>query len=165
MTDNFITVGRIINYWGSSGAVSIELMSDNPTRFSPGSIVFINNAKYTVLNKRSIQSKTVIEFEELGSISAAEALKGALIQIPESELPSLDDSSFYHFELIGLKVISAGDAYIGEVLKVLETGANDVYVVKTDSGELLIPAVKDIIKEINPSKGFIKIEPIEGLLD
>ncbi|NLC29682.1 MAG: 16S rRNA processing protein RimM, partial [Chloroflexi bacterium] len=81
------------------------------------------------------------------------------------DLPKLPKGQFYHHQLIGLKVWQ-GDEYLGLLTEIMETGANDVYVIKDDEGEeLLIPAIPDVIKTIDLELGNMQVELLEGLRD
>jgi 16S rRNA processing protein RimM len=90
---------------------------------------------------------------------AADALRGYSVQIPRAEAWPLPPGTFYTFQILNLPVITTGDAPVGTVTDVIATGSNDVYVVRTpDGGELLVPAIKDIVTEINPAAGYVRVE-------
>ena len=90
---------------------------------------------------------------------AADLLRGYSVQIPRADAWPLPPGTFYTFQLLKLPVITTADAPVGTVTDVITTGSNDVYVVRTpDGGELLVPAIKDIVTEINPAAGYIRIE-------
>jgi 16S rRNA processing protein RimM len=95
---------------------------------------------------------------------AAAELRGRLLAIAESELEPLPEGQYYRFQLIGLTVISTGGEELGRVTEVLSTGANDVYVVSGDRGELLLPATDEVVREIDLQSGRMLIEALPGLL-
>jgi 16S rRNA processing protein RimM len=94
---------------------------------------------------------------------AAEAIRGWLVQVPESEAWKLPRGRYYWHQIVGLRVVSTEGEEIGTVAEILETGANDVYVVKGEGGERLIPAVKQIVKKIAPDQGQIVVALIPGM--
>lgn len=92
-------------------------------------------------------------------------LRNALVEIPEEALPPLQKDEFYHRQIIGLMVITSEGKEIGRVAEIMETGSNDVYVVRGQGKEYLIPAIKDVILSVDLRSGAIIITPMEGLLD
>jgi len=101
----------------------------------------------------------------IDSVEAAETLRGAEIGLPRGEAPPLPQGHYFVDQLLGLRVVTSGGREVGRVADVLATGANDVYVVRGDGGEVLIPAIRDVVLEINPDDGTIRIEPLPGLLE
>jgi len=92
---------------------------------------------------------------------------GQPIEIHRSQLQPLPQGQYYHFQLIGLEVETTGGEPLGNITEILTTESgdvNDIYVVNGNRGEILIPAIEDVVKSIDPDKGRIVIEPIEGLL-
>ncbi len=94
---------------------------------------------------------------------AAEALRGWLVQVPEHEAWKLPKGQYYWHQIIGLDVVTKDGRRLGSVADILETGANDVYIVKRDGGELLLPAIKDVIKKISPETGEMIVELLPGM--
>lgn len=96
----------------------------------------------------------------------AERLRGGYIKVPKAEAPALPDGRYYVFDIIGLEVFTTDGRSLGRVANVLQTGANDVYVVKPAGGgkDVLIPAVKPVVKRIDLDSRRMVIEPLEGLI-
>ena len=90
--------------------------------------------------------------------TAAEKLKGLLVAVPRSSLPQQDDDEYYWSDLIGLAVVNEAGVALGTVANLLETGANDVLVVKGDSGEILIPFVASTIKQVDVQNKIIRVD-------
>jgi 16S rRNA processing protein RimM len=89
---------------------------------------------------------------------AADLLRGYSVQIPRAEAWPLPPGTFYTFQILNLPVLTVAGAPVGTVQDVITTGSNDVYVLRTpDGGELLVPAIKEIVTEINPAAGYIRI--------
>ena len=91
--------------------------------------------------------------------------RGAILSADKSLLPALHEKEYFYEQIIGLTVSTTDGNVIGRVSDIFETGSNDVYVVKGSDKEYLIPAIHDVIKEINPEEGRIIIRLLEGLLD
>jgi 16S rRNA processing protein RimM len=90
---------------------------------------------------------------------AATAFRGYLVQVPRSAAWPLPAGTYYTFQLLDLPVVTPTGAPVGTVTDILTTGNNDVYVLKTPEGkELLVPAIKEIVEEINPAEGYIRIK-------
>ena len=92
-------------------------------------------------------------------------LRNAVIEMGEKDLPALPENEYYHRQIIGLAVITSEGNEIGRVTEIMETGSNDVYIVKGQGKEYLIPAIKDIVTHIDLASGTITITPLHGLLN
>lgn len=90
--------------------------------------------------------------------NAAERLKGQLIAVPRSELPEHDEDEYYWADLIGMSVVNEAGERLGSVDKLLETGANDVLVVRGDKGEILIPFVDAVVKQVDETSRTIRVD-------
>jgi 16S rRNA processing protein RimM len=103
--------------------------------------------------------QALIKLAGVNDPETADTLRGYLLQVPASEAWPLPPDTFYAFQLYDLPVLTPDDVKVGVVEDLLATGSNDVYVVRTVAGkELLVPAVKDIVLEINPAGGYIRIK-------
>ena len=94
----------------------------------------------------------------------AEELRGRYLRVPGSALAALDEGEYYLFQLMGLAVVTEEGRDLGPVKDILETGANDVYIVDTPTGELLLPAIPDVIKDVDLSAGRITVHLLPGLV-
>lgn len=107
----------------------------------------------------------IISFDGISRREDAALLRNALIEIDKRSLPQLTENEFYHHQIIGLLVVTQEGREVGRITGIMETGSNDVYVVKGRGREYLIPAIRDVISKIDPGSGTIVIRPMEGLLD
>jgi 16S rRNA processing protein RimM len=105
-----------------------------------------------------------LKLRGIETITAAETLRGVDVVIPRSEAPPLAEGEFFVADVVGLRAVTTTGRALGTVAEVLSTGANDVYVVRGDAGELLIPAIRDVVTSIDPAAGLLQVEPIPGLL-
>jgi 16S rRNA processing protein RimM len=99
------------------------------------------------------------------SRNAAEQMRGMLVQIPTETAVPLEGDEYYEFQIIGLTVETDNGLTLGKIVQVLETGANDVYVVRGPSGEVLLPAVDDVVREVDTAARRMVVHLIPGLLD
>ena len=160
----FITIGKILAPWGTKGKLKVEVATDFPQRFAPSSKVHINRQPMTIDRAEWRKGKAIIKLNTIHSIEDAEKLQGQLVEIHHSQLYPLPEGQYYHFQLIGLEVWTTQGELLGNITEILTTPSNDSYVVSGAKGEILIPAIEDVIKSIDLDKGYIVIEPIEGLL-
>ena len=161
-------VGKILKPQGIKGEVKIEVITSFPEHFNDLNGLYIKRDDFEPLeieDRRFSKNFVFLKFKEIQSRDDAEALRGTYLYIPEKELYSLDEDEFYYHQLIGLKVFSEENDYIGEILEIENYPENDVLVVRDINKEKhLIPLVKDIIREIDVESQKVKIRLIEGLL-
>ena len=163
--DEAIVVGRVVAPWGAKGEVKVEVMTDFPNRFSPGEEVHINGCPMSIEKSRWHKGRAILKLSTVDSAEAAEKLRGRWLEIPAAKLRSLPQDQYYQFQLMGLEVWTTKGQHLGRIADILPTGSNDVYLVQGEFGELLIPAIEDVVKSIELEKGRIVIELIAGLLE
>ncbi|MFC1864529.1 ribosome maturation factor RimM [Chloroflexota bacterium] len=161
----FITIGAILAPWSNEGKLKVEVTTDFPQRFTPSSKVYINRQPLTISSTQWHKGKAIIKLNTIDSIEEAEKLQGQLVEIHSSQLHPLPEGQYYHFQLIGLEAWTTQGELLGNITKILSAPSNDNYVVSGPEGEILIPAIEDVIKSIDLNKGRLVIEPIEGLLN
>lgn len=161
----FLIVGRILAPWGTRGEVKVEVVTDFPERFAPGKIVCLNARQLEIETCRPHQQHLVVKLATIDSVEEAEKLRGQDLTIPGSELHPLPEGQYYTFQIIGLNVVTTEGKKVGKVTDIMATPSNDVYIVEGKQGEVLIPAIEDVVKSIDLKKRKIIIEAIEGLLD
>ena len=159
-----IVVGRVVAPWGVKGEVKVEVMTDFPDRFSPGEEVHIDGCPMRIENSRWHKGRVTLKLDTVDSVEAAEKLRGRWLEIPSSKLRPLPQDQYYQFQLIGLEVWTTEGQHLGRIADILPTGSNDVYLVQGELGELLIPAIEDVVKSVELEKGRIVVELIAGLL-
>ena len=160
-----LIVGRILAPWGIRGEVKVEVLTDFPERFAPRKVVYLNTSPLEIESCHPHKQHMVVKLATIDSIEAAEKLRGQDLTIPGSELHPLPEGQYYTFQLIGLKVVTTEGQTLGRVTDIMSTASNDVYIVEGKRGEILIPAIEDVVKSIDLKKGRMVIEAIEGLLD
>lgn len=159
-----INVGKILAIHGTSGGVRIQVLSDVPHRFDAGKVLHIGNHSYKVSASKPVRSnQLILTFNGVGTLAAAQPLVGHLLTIPATEAPKLPDGEYFHFQLLGLRVVTEEGEGLGQISEIMETGSNDVYVVSGSGPELLVPALAEVIQEIQLDQGLMVVRLPDGL--
>jgi len=160
----FITIGRILVHWGIKGKLKVKVITDFPQRFAPSATVYISRQPMTIDSTEWHKGDVIIKLNAVDSIEAARRLQGQPVEIHPSQIYSLPEGQYYQFQLIGLEVWTTQGELLGNISEVLTAKSNDNYVVKGNEGEILIPAIEDVVKSIDLNQGRVVIEAIPGLL-
>jgi len=160
-----LIIGHILAPWGIHGEVKVEVVTDFPERFTPGKLVYLDGYPLEIEHCHPHKQHLLVKLTTIDSVEAAEKLRGQDLTIPSSELHHLPEGQYYAFQLIGLDVVTTKGKYLGQITDIMSTASNDVYIVEGERGEILIPAIEDVVKSIDLKKGKVVIETIEGLLD
>ena len=161
-----IAVGRINSPWGLRGHVKVTPLTSNPARLQAGSVLHVRGEPRRVLDVVYPRGYPCVRFEGCPDATAAEQLRGAMIEIDDADLPELAEGEYYVHDLVGLAVVSLEGEEIGRLVEVLPTGANDVYIVRRPGRrDVLIPAIRDVIREVDLEARRMRIEVLPGLLD
>jgi len=163
-SQGYVAVGRILGPWGLRGDLKVEPLTDFPERFVLGCSLYVEGATYAIERCRWYKGKVYIKLSGIDSATAAEALRQRFLEVPEEELKPLSEGEYYQFQILGLEVRTTEGQPLGKVTQILSTGSNDVFVVRGEGGELLIPALDDVVKAIDLDGGWIEVELVEGLL-
>ena len=159
-----VAVGRVSSSWGVGGVVKVIPLVDKPERLGHGRRVTVAGQRRTIESSRWQKGLVYLKLSGIDDREAAFALRERLLTVPESELEPLEEGVYYRFQIVGLAVESTAGASLGRVTDVLSTGANDVYVVLGEGGEILVPATNDIVKEIDLESGRMVIHEVPGLI-
>lgn len=164
-----VSVGKIIGFHGVKGEVKVLPLTDNPDRFGDLDRVFLNGDDLSyvahIQNASRHKNNIVVKFKEYNSKDEVTSLKDYLINILKEERPKLDEGEYYYDEIIGLKVYDLDENYLGEIAEIKETGSNDVYLVRDEDKEFLLPALKQVVKNIDLDNGRMEVSLMEGLID
>lgn len=160
-----MVVGRVIRPHGSDGAIRVQPHSDNPVRFQVGSNLTVAGRTLAVSDFRTLPGGyALLRLEGLESVDAVRPLAGQWLVAPEEPVPDLPPGEYYHYQLVGLSVVTDQGEGLGTLQEVLVTGGNDVYVVQSASGEeILLPAISQVIKEVDLPAGRMLVHLIDGL--
>lgn len=164
----YLAVGRVVRAHGLRGEVSVTLLTDFPERFETTEWVYLGNefeaTPYRLEKYRWHKQNLLLTLTGVNDRNAAEQLKGQFVQVPIEEAVPLPDGTYYFYQLIGLRVESTEGEFLGAITEVMETGANNVYVVQQEEREILLPAIPDVIKSIDITQGIMVVQVIEGLI-
>jgi 16S rRNA processing protein RimM len=163
----FLTVGRIIRPHGIRGGVLVEAGSELIHDISTDQRVYIGDRRKPLLVKslRRHRGQFILYFEGIEDRNSAEALRDLALAISFQSAPDLPEGTYFHWQILGLDVESDTGEYLGRISKILETGANDVYIVSSDVGELLLPAIKEVVLDVDLKNKRMIVHLIPGLMD
>jgi len=166
----YVTIGKILKPQGVRGEVKILPLTDFPERFAGMEKVLLDLdgrwATYGVEKVAALGRFIVMKLAGVNDMDAAAALRNALLKVTRAELAPLPAGHYYIFDLIGLDVYTVTGRHLGQIKDVLQTGANDVYVVAGNSPrDLLIPALKQVVLSIDRAAGKVVVELPAGLED
>ena len=147
--EGFVAVGFVRAPRGVRGELSVEPMTDFAERFEPGAAVWAAGVSYTVAVARPHHKTLLVQFEGIESRDQAEPLRGLLLEVPDVTLAPLEQGRYYRFQIVGMDVVDTEGAPLGQIQEVLETGANDVYIVHDAESELLIPAIDSVVQNVD----------------
>ena len=154
-----LRIGRVLKAHGVKGALRVELLTDFPDRFAAGREVLVAGRRLTVARSEGEEGSLLVTFEGIDDRNLAEPLVGAYCTVPLGEARALPADRYYHFQLVGLRVVDARDAReLGQVAEVLSYPANDVLRVTGRDGEILIPMVRSVVRSIVPAERTITVD-------
>jgi 16S rRNA processing protein RimM len=153
-----VRIGFVRRPHGLSGALEVEPLSDDSERFVSGLLLQARGAAYTVASARRLGSAQMVMLEGVDTIAQAEELRGAYLEVPAEAARPLPEGSFYHWQLIGLRVLDPGGHELGILRDVLTYPANDVYVVGQGDSEILVPALASVVVEVDLDRGRLIVE-------
>jgi 16S rRNA processing protein RimM len=164
----FIAIGRIIRPHGVHGELVVEVLTDFPERFDSIELVYLGDANQAAARQvraaRWHKDRVLLTLEGCQDRASAELLRGLLIQIPIEDAMPLPEDEYYPYQLIGLDVLTVEGEELGRISDVIFTNANEVYVVTSPRGQILLPAIADVIKQVDLGEGQLLVEMMEGLL-
>ncbi len=167
---SLVLIGKVTGTHGIKGQLSIVPFSgDADSILSQSSLIFKGDKGesdvYSIKNSSIHRKKVLITLDSLEGINQVEHLVGREVYVRREQLPELPDGEYYWCDLIGLKVITTKGECLGELRDILAAGNHDIYIVRSGDREYLIPAVEDIVTDINLDNGVMTVDPPEGLLE
>ncbi len=168
--EEILQVGVITSTHGLRGEVKVFPTTDDAARFRRLKEVILDTGKEKMLLEiqgvKFFKKFVILKFKGIDSIDDAEKYRGKGLFVTRKNAVPLRRDEYFVADLVGLKVIDDMDQELGVLTEVLQTGANDVYVVKMEDGrEALIPAIKQCILNVDVEGGLIRVHILEGLLD
>lgn len=165
-----MAVACIVRPHGLKGEVKVIQLSDDPYRIFSLKDIFIvsknGEVRQSCVRKvRPVRGGYAVTLANIKTASDAQKVVGCYISVPEDEVPVLGRDAWYHFEIIGIEVFTTDGACLGKIEEIISTGSNDVYVVRDEEHEYLIPAIRDVIKEVDTKRQRMVIAVMDGLIE
>jgi len=161
----FLAIGRVLRPHGVRGELRVEIHTDYPERFGVYGQVYLgpDYMRYEIEAHRFHQGRVLLKLREVIDRTAAEALRGQWVYIATEDAVPLAEGEVYLHQMLGLRVVTVEDEELGEVVDLIETGANLVYVVRGMQGETLLPDIPEVIERIDLEAGELVVRLMEGL--
>ena len=149
---------------GVNGELRVRVLSDVPHRFDPGQSLYIQGNSYNVASSsRSGSSLVILKLDGINTPAAVRALSGQEVTSRAESSPLLPEGEYFHYQLIGLQVLTESGERLGEISEIIITGSNDVYVVSGGDAEILLPALSQVIRAVDLEKGLMTVRLMDGL--
>lgn len=157
-TDKKIIIGKIGAAHGVRGDMKVYPLTDFPDRFNTIKKAYIDDKLIEIISTRYQNNFVVMKVKGINSREEVARFTNKLLKIDRSDVPPLAEGEYYSFDIIGLQVINQDNEVLGEITEILKTGSNDVYITKAKDGkQILLPALKKVVTEINLEEGFMKV--------
>ena len=169
MNEQLMEIGQIVNTYGIKGFLKVVPYTDDITRFEKLNNIYIQTKKsletVTIEEVKYAKNLVLLKIKGIDNINDAEIYKNCYIKIDRIDAVELPEDSYFIIDLIGIKVYTDEGEALGDVIDVFPTGANDVYVVKNELGkQVLLPAIGDVIKNVDIQNKKMIVHLIEGLV-
>ena len=168
--EEYFEIGQIVNTNGLKGLLKVKPFTDDITRFEDLDTIYIdiNNklVEFTIEDVKYIKNMVLLKLKGIDTIEQAEEYRNYFIKINRKDAEDLPEDTYYIVDLIDCEVYSDENIFLGKVADVLQTGSNDVYVVKQEQGkDILLPAIADVVKDIDIANKKIIVHLLKGLID
>lgn len=162
---SYLAIGRVVRPFGLRGELRVQLLTEYPQQLVRLRTVYLGPTAepWTVENVRLHKDAALFKLIDCDDRTAAEALRGALVQIALEDAVPLEEDEYYEHQIVGMTVLEEDGTRLGKVSEIISTGANDVFVVVGPEGELLIPAIESVILEIDLDADRMVVHLLEGL--
>jgi 16S rRNA processing protein RimM len=168
--DDYFRVGVITSPHGVRGEVKVYPTTDDMTRFSDlKEVLMVGPRSEQLLHVEQVKyfkNMVIVKFKEFNSMNEAELLRQRDLYVDRAHAVPLEEGEYFIADLIGMSVVTDEEQALGKLVDVLQTGANDVYVVQMDNGkEVLLPVIDECILDIDMDKQEIRVHLMKGLLE
>lgn len=163
----YLEIGKIVSVFGLKGEIKVNPWCDDPEFLCDFDTLYYKSGTPVVIERSRVQKNIVVmKIEGVDTVEEAQKLRNRVLFMDREEV-ELEEGSYFIQDLISLKVVDdkTGEEY-GEIIDITQTGANDVYHIKSESGKMYyIPAIPDVIMDIDLESKIMKIVPLNGLFD
>ena len=151
VTDKKIIIGKFGATHGIRGDIKVYPLTDFPERFNTIKTAYVDDKEIEITKTHYQKNFVVMKIKGM-------RFTNKLLKINRADAASLNEGEYYAFDIVGLEVINQDDVVLGEITDILKTGSNDVYITKAKDGrQILIPALKKVVTEINIQDGYMKV--------
>lgn len=159
LMENMIVIGKVGAPHGVRGEVRIIPLTDFPDRFDSLEKAYLEEEEITITSVKHNKQFVILKFKDMDDREAVAARNGQLLKVKRSEVAPLAEGEYYGFDIIGLEVYDEQSGHIGQVIEILKTGSNDVYVVgsKGQAQQILVPALKTVVTSIDLDAGKMTV--------
>jgi len=164
----YLAVGTLRRSHGIRGDMLLDVLTDFPERLKPGTFLYVGDKKLPIkiTRRRSHNDGLLLGFEGVANTEQTGRFRAQTVYVRAADRPPLSEGEYYHHQIIGLNVLDEDGVELGVITEIIETGANDVYVVKSDDGrEILLPALKQVLLDINLETKIMRVHLLPGLVD
>jgi len=170
-----LVIGKIRRPHGVNGEALVEVYTDFPERLVPKTqlVIGATHQLLTIRKRRAHKDGLLLAFENITTPEQMGLLRNQLLYIPVAERPPLPEGEYYYHQILGLRVVDEDGQELGILAEILETGANDVYVVRrgdpqrTEAGgtELLLPAIPEVVLDVDLQRKTMRVHLLPGLVE
>lgn len=165
----YLEIGQIVNTFGIKGMVKVKPFTDNIERFNNLEKIYIKNksgqTEYKIQEVKYHKNMVLIKFEGIENPEQADLLRNSYLIVDRETEEPLEPGRYYIVDMIGLDVFTDENEYLGKLEDIYNTGSNDIYVVKNELGkQVLLPAIEDVIKNIDMDNKKVIVHLIPGLV-
>ena len=167
--EEYFEIGQIVNTSGLKGILKIKPFTDDIKKFSNLKTIYIKTksglTEFKIEQVRYVKNMVMLKLAGIDTVEEAEKYRNLYIKILRDQEEELEEGSYYVVDILGCKVNTDANQELGKIVDVFQTGSNDVYVVKDEQGkQILLPAIKDVIKNVDIKNRIITVHLLEGLV-
>lgn len=166
-----VCVGKVVKVRGTGGELDLELLGGTALGFEKPLTLFLEKAEgaapraFSVEGTKQVGKRLAVKLEAVDTPEGARKLVGYSVMVDAGRLPPLPDGQYYHYQIVGLDVVDTQGTSLGRIEEILEAGGNDVYIVRAEGKEILIPATDNVILQVNLDAGRMVVELPPGLVE
>lgn len=169
MKQEYFEIGQIVNTFGIKGVVKVNYFTDDPLEFEKLKTILVEKNKklleFEIEEAKLHKNQVLLKLKGINDINEAEKYKGCYIKLPREKAKKLPENTYFIADLIGLEVYTDNGELLGKVDDIYNSGSADIYVIKNELGkQILLPGIKDVIKEIDVDNEKIIVHLIDGLV-
>lgn len=166
----YLQIGKIVNTHGVRGEVRLIPLTDDPHRFDKLKSILVEKdgamVQHSVKDVKYTKGSVILKLSDIETMEAAEALRNCFVLIDRKNAVKLPKDSFFICDILGSEVFDENGLLLGKLNDVLQTGSNDVYIIKNNEGkEVLLPALKSVVRSVSLEQKRIDVTVPKGLLD